>query len=551
MTQYSNSAYMETVLPGVEHERHASAVSSVTMHKDKLAPNFPTHLYVEQEQRYQIYWNWYNGLPLAESAGNDENGDPLLRYPLQINIIRNFARKQAMILFGEAGDVPTPMIRHAARPKPSFKDEVDEAPQEERNLARLTEGIINEVWMQSYGRTIQMENAVLSQFLGGCYFQIKYDRHAKDNRIPLRIVPLVPDFVVPIWEPGNPYKLQEAYIIYRMPYTTAARYFGIEVDNKSAGGYAIYTEHWTNETYSIYLDGKPLEETSPERYGISTTITYDGRENPFGFVPIVYIPRIREGNFWGSSLVSDLIGLIREYNGRYADAGDAVQRTVHRHWFGRNLNQTPKQRAFAGSQQYTDLGRSPNDKAPPEIYPEDPPSYSEAMFKLPDALWKEIMRMGFMNDVAYGEDEGSQRSALTLAFRMFPTTSFSRWQRAHWGEGLNVLGGMILDMCRIKGITIAGQQVPQNWRHRVDLIIDWFPMIPRDREQLVNEVVLLSQAGRMSMQRALETLGDVDDVPIEIKRIQEERELMQELAQQEAETDIESPVATSDVNESL
>jgi hypothetical protein len=48
---------------------------------------------------------------------------------------------------------------------------------------------------------------------------------------------------------------------------------------------------------------------------------------------------------------------------------------------------------------------------------------------------------------------------------------------------------------------------------------DWLPMIPRDREQAVNEVILRFQSGLLSPEQALNMLGDVDYIDDEIKKI--------------------------------
>jgi len=48
--------------------------------------------------------------------------------------------------------------------------------------------------------------------------------------------------------------------------------------------------------------------------------------------------------------------------------------------------------------------------------------------------------------VAYGEDEGSQRSSLTLVTRMWPLVSHVKMERSFWTTGLHVLNNMILKM---------------------------------------------------------------------------------------------------------
>ena len=63
------------------------------------------------------------------------------------------------------------------------------------------------------------------------------------------------------------------------------------------------------------------------------------------------------------------------------------------------------------------------------------------------------------------------------------------------------------------------------------------PILPKDREQVVNEVAILSAANRMSPQQAIWKLGDVEDPILEEKRIKEEMELTAELGKPKIDAD--------------
>lgn len=554
---------MTNYISEMDRKRSSSYAASIVLNQNNLPQGFPIDLYHSQESRYMEYWDWFTGKALDETVGEDDEGNPIYKFPLRINPINTAARKHAALLFGETADASTTMVRFKVNPKPDYGEdtELTETPESEKKLSRLVEGAINEVWMQSRGRTVQMEAGILSQFLGGSYFQLKYEPWRKDFRIPIRIIHLAPDFVIPVWRPDDPYNLVEAWIVYRIPQATAERVYNIKTDqlltSEGMGNYAIYVEHWTPKEYSIYINGKAIQQT----FADGSSKVYQSVKNPFGFVPIVYIPRMREGEFWGSSIVDDMKGLVKELNGQYAHNGDAVAKTVHRRNFGRNIVSQLQQKSLDGSETFIDLGQAnPSTKLEPEIYSEASPTIPMGMFDHTKSLWQEILRVSSLSDISFGEDEGSQRSALTLAFRMWPSTSFSRWQRSHWAEGLEVISRMILDMMIVKGIKINNKTIDKDYSHRVDFLIDWYPMIPRDREQQINEVVLLVQTGVMSPKRALETLGDVDDIPQEIQRIKDWMEYKAELAAPDeadgqagegAATEIESPVATSDSNESL
>jgi UDP-N-acetylglucosamine:LPS N-acetylglucosamine transferase len=96
------------------------------------------------------------------------------------------------------------------------------------------------------------------------------------------------------------------------------------------------------------------------------------------------------------------------------------------------------------------------------------------------------------------------------------------------------------------------------WKHlsECDLSIKFYPMIPRDREQEVNEAVLLMQANSLSPKTALDLLDKVADPNEEYENIREHLEWMAELSaagsaasqqdiQPSAQTQVQAPIATS------
>jgi len=141
---------------------------------------------------------------------------------------------------------------------------------------------------------------------------------------------------------------------------------------------------------------------------------------------------------------------------------------------------------------------------------------SEAMALLVDSLFDQYRRDAFIPKVADGEDEGSQRSGLTLAMRMLSLLWHTQSERVFWTTGLNLLNRMLLRMLAIKeqqktGITIEHAVLRMRQ--------DWSPVLPRDREMLVNEVVARAGAHLGSPRTLLEILGDVQDLDQEVKDI--------------------------------
>lgn len=511
--------YNANTLVGLEDRRSVSESVALEVlqleaaQKNGIIPaTFPIDRWSAQAIRYRTYWSWFNGDVLEETVGQTKDGRPIYRYPLKINPVRNFAQKHVNLLFGEVPDTPTPLVKIVAAPKALIANPSDAL----KKSANFCASLVNEVWTASSGRSIQEEAGLNSQFLGGAVFQIDYVPWRTDLLVPLKIKYIYPDFFLPVWKPDDYNELLEAFVVYRLNPVEA--HLNWQLTDTSAA-LPIYVEHWTKDHYTIMVDGKPLQA----RYPDGTTITYFERPNPWGFVPFEYIPRLRAGNFYGLSFVPNVSGLALELNARTADEGDAMRLTAHPRYKGRNLtNQIQEKSLDNRGNTYLDLGmKNPLTQADPELDNLDPPEWTESFSQHKTYLWSQMMREGDLGPIAYGEDEGSQRSALTLAFRMYPSTSMARRQRSYWTDGLRRIAHKILSMSAQIGVSIDGQRVPANFAQQIDLSPDWLPMIPRDREAQVNEIVALVQAGLMSPEKALEDLGNVPDVKVELERIRD------------------------------
>lgn len=517
--------------PNIDLKRHGSAVSVLGITAEDLPAGFPMTEWMMQSQRYLKYWKWFDGTYIEETTDTTKGNDPVYKFPLRINAIRNFARKHATVLLGEeVFDSPEPLIKTVISPRKFLSNAVVE--DEETALAQFLQSVVNEVWQSSNGRALQSENAVLTQFLGGCVFGIKYVPWEEDLAIPIIIENIMPDFFLPVWSKDDYYNLLEAWIVYRVPARVAALEWKTTLSNQT---YALYVEHWTQDSYSIYIDNEPLTD----QYGV----TYKDLKNIWGFVPFVYIPHLREGNFYGPSIVEDIEGLVKEYNARMADQGDAIRKTVHRIRYAYNINRTPVSRLIGNNVRVIDLGHeSPAQKNPPKVYAEDPPSLSDSLMSFSDDLWAQLMREASLGPIAFGEDEGSQRSALTLAFRMWPTTSHARMERTFWTDGLNRIGFMLLKMIAIiqanktfkETMSALPLTVPLDFYKNYRLSQDWLPQIPRDREQMVNEIIIRYQSGLLSIDSALQSFGDIRNVKNEKDLILQWKEAVAKIQAQNA-----------------
>lgn len=536
---------MLNTIPGNDFARYgddaSGVISLMQLDQDagRLPQNFPLILWQEQSARYLWYWSWHRGEVLEEEMGKTKDGRTVYRYPLKLNPVRNFARKHAALLFGEVPDTPIPMVKTIITPKTIFADPTDTMKKDALFYASL----VNEVWTANNGRSIQYENGEISQFLGGSVFQVGYTPWREDLLIPVTVKNIYPNFFLPIWSTDSYYDLLEAWVIYRIPAATAREMWNIEPIRDATS--VLYAEHWTRKEYSITVDGKALEATYPN----GMRVTFDHLPNPFGFVPFVYIPRLREGSYYGSSFIPDIAGLALEFNSRTADEGDAMRKTVQQRFKGSNITgEITTRKLDDKGNVYLDLGvTNPALDDPPELSPLDPPQWDNAYSAHKTFLWDQLLREAGLGPIAFGEDEGSQRSALTLAFRMWPSTVVAKAQRTFWTDGLNQVARYILRIIAIKHVYVAGKTVSAGFEKLYDIAPDWLPMIPRDREAQVNEIILRLQSNSISIEKALEDFGDVSDIKAEVDRIRDWATFMASLqaAAKGAAQDVVTPAAST------
>jgi hypothetical protein len=308
------------------------------------------------------------------------------------------------------------------------------------------------------------------------------------------------------------FRLREAWIIRPISQEEAR-------ENGYTGGFVSddevpwLVEHWTNLTYKAWVNDQPVR-----RFNGTEWFPVSGA-NPFGFVPVVYIPHIRIDGFYGENMFDHVKGIIRELNLRVADFGDAVNTDAHAYMGMRNVQGSPDVVTLAPNLNAINLGNAlamAGNESVPDLWDLRKERASEAMALLVESLFDQYRRDAFIPKVADGEDEGSQRSGLTLAMRMLSLLWHTQSERVFWTTGLNLINRMALRMLAIKepgrtGITIEHASLRMKQ--------DWSPVLPRDREMLVNEVVARMGAKLGAPQTMFEILGDVQDPEEEEKMI--------------------------------
>ena len=173
----------------------------------------------------------------------------------------------------------------------NFAVEPAEDTQEAANMARKAEQALYHVYEDNHLEQLDLETEIDCAVLGdGCY-KIIWDAAEKKVRVTAPDVQGIfawcsGDDISRVWRIASRYKLsaEEVELLYRV---------------KPKGKTATIVELWTDNEFQMYLDNVLLEE----------------KANPYGFIPFVVFPNLREPKkFWGISDLPQIMESQRELN---------------------------------------------------------------------------------------------------------------------------------------------------------------------------------------------------------------------------------------------
>ena len=487
----------------------------------------PTTEWAGQIAQYGTLWQHYSGQSLqktVDTARVGEDGAPLV-YPLRINQFAFTADLHAALMWGQ-GEDENEFMRFIGRRK-TPEDVTDPADEIGDRLSTL----FWSVWLENGGQEVLREAGRLYQVFGGHVFKVVHD---PSYLLGVRIESIAANVFFPIWHPSNYRQLLAVLISYRVSKDQAKSVWNIDLKED----WGIYVEIWTETEYAIRIDDRELKrEANPYIHPVTKK----------GVIPFVYIPRMRTGSFWGRGGFPSVVGLAQEYNARAADIGDAIDDTTHRKVWGRNLRGT----------RLPNMGEVPNgevinlgdtvpgmEQAPPELGVLDSAEIPESSLPFIQLLEAQMREKTFTAPVVLGIDEGSQRSAMTLSMRAIPTTAVIREYRGSWLMGMAYMAELCFLAMYIQPEKVELQAGVVKRKNDVDvtafgywIMPDFSPILPRDREALVQETIALYGAGLRSIEFALQRLGDVRDIKAELDRIlaAEEQKRQQQIEVMETE----------------
>ena len=325
--------------------------------------------------------------------------------------------------------------------------------------AREAEQALQEVAEASALEQLDFDTELDAAVLGdGCY-KVVWDEEEGRVRVT------APDVqgLFAWWVPDDPQRVWRVAARYRLPAEEAAHLYGVRPRQR---GEVTVVEGWTADTLELWVE----EELA------------DRRPNPYGFIPFVIFPNLREPKqFWGVSDLPALMEPSRELNRALSQLSMILE-----------LSGNPIA-VLEGVEEARDIAVQPG-----------------AVWELPERARAYLLDL--LQGIAFGDNPRSL-SGVAREMELHPLLQRVRRKR---------LIRTAVYRRRVElALRLLEGRLGVRWGPlRVRVL--WGPLLPQDRHRLVQEERLLVEAGLHSRRRAMEALG-VEDPEAEEARVRAER----------------------------
>lgn len=367
-----------------------------------------------------------------------------------------------------------------------FNVEPVEDTDEARVRAQRAEGALYKVYEDNNLEQLDFETEIDCAILGDACYKVIWDQETRSVRIT------APDIqgIYAWWVGDNTSKVWRVASKYILTADMVADMYDIRPKNKTAS----IIELWTVPEFKLWIDGVQVEK----------------KPNPYGFIPFVIYPNLREPKkFWGISDLSQILEPQRELN-------------------------------RATSQLSKILELSGNPIAVLENVEE-----SEDIAVRPGAVWNiPEDAKAYLLDLLQGGGVRLHIDYINLLYRILhdlsesPRAAFGGTERDLSGVALEIELQPLLQKVRRKRLI---RSAAYNQRNRLilkllekyqdesfgnnRLRVVWGPVLPQDLAKLVSNEQTLVQSGIHSRRRAMNEVG-VEDPDREFNRWLEEREII-------------------------
>lgn len=476
---------------------------------------------------YPEWRSAFNGSIFDETVsatGEIGSTDAAYKWPVRFNLVYSYCLLHSGMLWGrgrsgaDAGNLFTvhvdPVVPGLGKPRVSAAPELED---------RLQYFWANQA-------QVLRPNGIIQQWAGGSIIKATWNPHSPAAVYGVVLETIQPEHFFPIWDSLNYEVLLAAKIRFSVSKSVAIAKYGVkpkEIESYKDSDQVPVEEYWDRNQYYIVLGKEPGSDRGIPARNPVTGEPLRGQNpwiNPLtktGVVPIVYVPRIRVGGFFGDSLAYQLLGLQAEVNKTLADVGDALTRGAHpafgiSDYTGPQAQEDVIEIPSSGA---INLGRTRQGGEPPKVHTFPAPNVPNQITIFTDQLLSLSEVQAGLTPAARGQSKSADASSgISLALQMLPTTNLVDWERSHWGwaiggrAGLDEIVQTIWYNTSVSGYSPRVEESVFACNHKVEFL----PVIPRDRVEVIDEVVRLATARAVSPQNWLERLGDIEDVDEEL-----------------------------------
>jgi len=490
-------------------------------------------------ERYEDWRAFFDGRALEETLSTTGDlatdvAQEAFRWPVRLNLIRAYCLLFAGLLWGRA--------RTGMKSDDLFDIRIDPkipgrpGPESKSQAKQLTEYLSH--WWYFFFHTLR-PSGTIQQWAGGCALKVAWNPFSPSSVYGTQLQIVQPEHFFPIWNPLNFEELFAVKIKFTVSRLVAAESYGLTKQELEDLGVSEndkvgVEEHWDRREYYVVVGkghgGKNQSGIIARSRGLNgETIPLKG-ENPFihpvthlGIIPFVYVPRLRVGGFFGDSLAYSLEGVQNEVNKTLADFGDALTRGTHPALGISDFHGAADKKGGILLPRHgaLNLGKTPPGRTPPKVHNFPLPEVPDQTGPFLDTLLKLSEVITALTPAAKGSTVAA-KSGFAMALEMLPTTNTVDWERSHWNVAITGKGGINEILATIwynKGKELEGlPQIPLT-AFQLRQEIEFRPVVPRDRIEVIDEVTRLVTAKAISPQEWLKRLGDIEDLDTEYQQL--------------------------------
>jgi hypothetical protein len=457
---------------------------------------YPQAMWDSQNALYREFNQHFSGTWMDETVSTTSE---TLKYPLKYNIFKLPVLMHTSFLFGEVPDGASALVQPEVELWKS--GERSSTAQSAKESEKMTLFLQN-LWDENFGRGKLALAALNSQVLGGCVLGSTYDPVKQLNGdTPISFQTVDPSTYYPVWSHNDYDRMLEvivAYIITKIQ----AKELGVTLKSD----FGLYYERWSRDKYEIMVEDQVVSWNTIKMSGATLA----------NRIPYVYIPHPPRTSFYGESLLFQKLNLAKEVNARLVDVGDIVSDDASAMPAIINARNVEVKKA-GGIRSYLDLGYAQGDRVPDIKYAPARGNSAQNAGQYVMQLNNLARAEAFCPPVVFGQDDGSQRSAASLALRAIPLIAHIREERSFFARGFGEVNKTALLIAAEKGIGGFSKESAQQARVRSN----WYPMLPRDALEEVMSIITRVQAKILSPETAVEMIGDVIDISGEMAKIKE------------------------------